>query len=139
MALAGSWLLAVTTTLLLLLLLPTTTTAQPNDEFFEYLDEPMLLWQNVTTDNSGSGVQAGNGLYMSPDKDMLVSTSLDGTVRAFDPASGDIFWTYTPNSLGLPIRCFSGVTFSVNGPRPYLVYAIADGADNADLNPDAET
>lgn len=114
--------------------------AQPNDEFFEYFDEPMLLWENVTTDSaSGLGVQAGNGLYMSPDNDMLVSTSADGTVRAFDPLSGEILWTYTPESFGLPVQCFGGVTFSVNGPRPYIVYAVADGADPANSNQDADT
>lgn len=105
-----------------------------------YLAEPKLLWSGFTTnaEEGELGVREGNGLYISPDGSMLVSTSFDGTVRAFDPIIGDILWTYTPNNLGFPIRCFSGVTFNLQSATPFLVYTVADSATDLVDNPFAE-
>ena len=104
-----------------------------------YLDEPELLWSGSTTEDADKrGVRKGNGIFASPDGKMIVSTSFDATVRAFDPSTGEVLWTYTPNSLGFPFSCFSGVTFSYEGSRPYLVYAIADAAIDEIDNPVAE-
>ena len=115
--------------------------ANAQDEFFEYLEEPNMLWTGATTDSTteGSGVREGNGVFMSPDGQLLVSTSFDATLRAFDPMTGAVKWTYTPNSLGFPIACLSGVTFNYEGIRPYLIYAIADAATDLVDNPIAET
>jgi WD40 repeat protein len=104
----------------------------------EYLDSPVLLWANFTSDD-GFGLSEGNGLYMSPDGNMLVSASLDSTVRAFDPLTGAILWTYKPDSLGFPIRCFGGLTFNYQAANPYMVYAIADAAIDPDDSPIATT
>ena len=105
---------------------------------FNYLD-PTVVWQARTTDDTSAGVLQGNGIYLSPDNKMIVSTSSDGSLRAFDPASGAILWTYVPDNLGFAIRCFSGVTFSYKGARPYMVYAIADGATDKNNSPLATT
>ena len=104
-----------------------------------YLDEPELLWTGTTTDGADQrGVRKGNGIFTAPDGKMIVSTSFDATVRAFDSSTGEVLWTYTPNSLGFPYSCLSGVTFNYEGPFRYLVYAIADAAIDEIDNPVAE-
>jgi hypothetical protein len=112
--------------------------AQPNDNDFTYFNEPDVAWTNFTSDDF-EGPREGNGLYMSPDGRLLVSTSVDATIRAFHPETGDVLWTYKPNSLGFPIRCFGGVTFNLQASRPYLVFSIADAAVDKDNSPIAET
>jgi outer membrane protein assembly factor BamB len=104
----------------------------------EYLDDPVLLWTNFTSNNL-FGLGEGNGIFMSPDGKMLVSTSVDATVRAFDPLTGTIIWTYKPDSVGFPIRCFGGLTFNYQAANPYMVYAIADAASDRDNSPTADT
>ena len=119
-------------------LISITNAQPPDDEFFSYLPTPTLLWSEFAT-SSTNGVQQGNGLYMSPDGQMLVATSFDGTVRAFEPQTGAILWTYQPDSIGLQYRCFSGVTFNYQADPKYLVYAIADGAQSREDTSLAET
>lgn len=105
---------------------------------FNYLD-PTLLWQGRTTEDTSAGVLEGNGVYLSPDNRMIVSTSSDGTLRAFEPTTGEIIWSYVPDNLGFAIRCWSGVTFSYRGSSPYMVYAVADGAVDKNNSPMAST
>lgn len=104
---------------------------------FTYQD-PVLLWQGLTSDTS-AGVYEGNGVYVSPDGSMIVSTSADGTLRAFEPVTGAVMWTFVPENLGFAIRCWSGVTFNFRGDTPYMVYAVADGAIEKENSPLAET
>jgi outer membrane protein assembly factor BamB len=117
------------------------TAQNVTQDLFEYLAAPELAWSNVTTDSTeaGMGVVYGNGVYISPDNDMVVSTSFDATLRAFDPITGAVLWTYVPTPVGTTIRCFGGVAFNYEGATPYLVYAVADGADNLVDNPLATT
>jgi hypothetical protein len=71
---------------------------------------------------------------MSPDGNMLVSTSFDATVQAFDPLTGAIIWTYIPDSRGFPIRCFGGLIFNYQAEDPYMVYAIADDREDSPIS-----
>lgn len=105
---------------------------------FNYQD-PTLVWQARTTDDTSAGVVDGNGIYLAPDSSMIVSTSSDGTLRAFQPQTGEVLWTFVPENLGFAVRCWSGVTFSFRGNRRYMVYAIADGAVDRNNSPLAET
>ena len=105
-----------------------------NNDFFTYLNTPVVEWTNYTSPEN-AGPAEGNGLYLSPRGDLLVATSFDATVRAFDPHTGHIVWTYQPNSLGYPMRCFGGVTFNMEAATPYLVVAIADKAQEKDETP----
>ncbi len=118
---------------------PTADDGGGSDALLEYLDTPSVLWSDRTTDDATLGVKQGNGLYLSPDGSMLVSTSADGTLRAFEPSSGTILWTYKPPSLGVVFRCFGGLHFNDQAPTPYMVYAIADGLTEPLSTSGAET
>lgn len=91
-----------------------------------YLNEPQLLWNDRATEQT-TGVRGGNGVFTSPDGAMVVSVAYDATVRAFNPRTGEILWTFTPPTTGFPIRSFGGITFNYRASPPMLVYAVADG------------
>jgi hypothetical protein len=95
---------------------------------FEYLNPPEELWRA-----SAAATVEGNGLFWAPDGSALVGTFSDGSVRAFNPATGEVAATYTPSaSSGSVVSGLGGITFAGYGPNatgsPYLVYAVADNA-----------
>jgi outer membrane protein assembly factor BamB len=95
-------------------------TAGQNITTIHYLASPNITWTS-----SISPLLKGNGIFLSPDDHILVSTSLDGTVNSFHPSTGAILWTHQPvpinNSL---LSCHSGVTFSSNGS--FFIYSVID-------------
>jgi hypothetical protein len=95
---------------------------------FKYINPPQELWRA-----SSAATVDGNGLYWAPDGSALVGTFSDGSLRAFDPATGAVSATYTPSAAsGSVVTGLGGVTFVGYGPNatgsPYLVYAVADNA-----------
>jgi hypothetical protein len=113
----------------LLLLSAAATVTYVRGQEFKYINPPQELWRA----SSGATVE-GNGLYWAPDGSALVGTFSDGSLRAFDPATGAVSATYAPSaaSSGSVVTGLGGVTFVGYGPNatgsPYLVYAVADNA-----------
>ena len=84
-------------------------------ELLNYHESPREIWRAF----GSNGFRQGNGVFMSPNDDMLVGASEDGSLIAFDPLSGERMWTYRPSNLGFPpedfpVQSYSGVTFSYN-------------------------
>lgn len=93
--------------------------------------EPTLL-------SSTSPMGDGNALKLTPDGSLLIATSSNGAISAFDPSTGASAWTHTPATNPEPtlsrLSCTSGIVFS-NNPAiggDYLVYAVTDGLAEAD-------
>jgi hypothetical protein len=115
--------------LLQLLLVSAASVTAVRGQEFKYINPPQELWRA-----SSAATVEGNGLYWAPDGSALVGTFSDGSLRAFDPATGAVSATYAPSaaSSGSVVTGLGGVTFVGYGPNatgsPYLVYAVADNA-----------
>jgi len=75
----------------------------------------------VSSDDSNSGV--------------VVGTFADGSVRFYNPDTGDDKNPYAPTKIGFSIRGRGGITYydgSVGNSPPYLVYAVTDDPDIVD-------
>ena len=89
---------------------------------FEYLLFPQSRWTS-----QAPPVIAGNGVFVTPDDSLVVSTSNDGTVMGFEASSGNPLWTYRPPPVnGVPMTCKSGITFSYTSSTPYMIYSVMD-------------
>lgn len=92
----------------------------------EYLPNPSEVWRS-----SASEAQDGNGLFLTPDGSKLVGAFADGSVRFYDPITGDVTKTFTPDRIGQSsTRGLGGITFSYDQAQPYLVYAVTDDPFN---------
>jgi DNA-binding beta-propeller fold protein YncE len=88
-----------------------------------YFDAPVQEWETLIPT-----VRQGNGVFVSPDDALIVATSADGTMSAFDP-SGTSLWTYGPPSIdsASAISCSSGITFAPD----FLTYAVIADEESA--------
>ena len=94
-----------------------------------YKANPELEWEVRV-----QSVRGGNGVFLSPVDDALVSTTSLGYVNAFDPDTGDELWAYAPNATDNDfLSCKSGVTFSSTDSTDYLVYSVL--VNELSLNP----
>ena len=88
----------------------------------EVLDTPQVLWEATAP-----AVEYGNGVFLTPDESLVLTTSVDGPVNAYEASSGNNVWLYTPPEVdGGVIRCHSGITFWGNNDGTYMVYSIID-------------
>jgi len=91
-----------------------------------YLSTPRSLW---TT--GGSEVKRGNGLFLTPDNSLLVGSFFDGSARFYDPSTGtEPLPRFRPTTTGFTLRGYGGMTFSYQGAKPYMVYAVTDDPFN---------
>lgn len=91
-----------------------------------------LDFPNVTWTTFGGELGVGNGLFLSPDGSLLVGTFLDGSVRFMNPMDGsETAAPYFPESQGVGIRGYGGMTFSFGNGRDYMVYAVTHAFLNA--------
>jgi sugar lactone lactonase YvrE len=88
-----------------------------------YFDAPVQEWEALIP-----AVRQGNGVFVSPDDALIVATSADGTMSAFDP-TGTSLWTYGPPSIdsASAVSCSSGITFALD----YLTYAVIFDEESA--------
>ena len=87
-----------------------------------YHNEPRRAW--TKTFNS---IGEGNGVYLTPARDKLIAVSRAGILRAYDPASGDVLWTFSPPLMdGGSTICQSGVTFIEGASSTLLAYMLVD-------------
>ena len=89
-----------------------------------YLAEPSLNFAVRT-----APVRRGNGLFLSPEEDLLITTSNTGTVTALDSLNGDLMWSYQPEQLRKQgvLSCSSGVTFVPN--TDMMIYSVSVDED----------
>ena len=86
----------------------------------EYLDPPLETWRR-----SFLSVGPRNCVFMAPTGDMLVAVSEAGIVEAYEPLSGSVLWTFSPESIsGMTTSSQSGITFAFHADVPYLAYSI---------------
>ena len=82
-------------------------------------DKITTAWKEFT-----GGVDAGNGVFLSPDGNMAVVVSRDAFVRAFDAATGAQMWSFSPTGISTST---SGAFFSLNGTTPYIAISVVTG------------
>lgn len=87
-----------------------------------YLNPPNVSWFTGASES-----YAGNGLFLSPDGMMLAGAFADGSLRFFNLEDGEPAMSpFVPSSLGFSMRGYGGLTFSMGGSTPYMVYAATD-------------
>jgi hypothetical protein len=95
-----------------------------------------VLWsaQIEPTNNANSqGVGRGNCAILTPDQNYLITTSIRGTVTAYNALDGKDEWTYNPTiGGGTLLRSSSCVVFPPNAVDPYMVYSVVE---NQSTNP----
>jgi hypothetical protein len=102
-----------------------TTAAQQQQQVFSYLAAPEILWRASIAPQA-----EGNACAYSPTS-LLVCTSGDGSITAFDPKADTNpiapVWSYTPPELGTTMSSASGVTFSASENfKSFAVYGTTD-------------
>lgn len=109
-------------------LLSLTSTAA---QLTSYLAEPAALWQAIIGPQ-----QEGNACVYSPTA-MLVCTSANGSITAFNPNAADpstAVWSYTPPVVGTgfnAMKSTSGVSFSASDAfGSFAVYGTTDRLDD---------
>jgi hypothetical protein len=103
----------------------TETTEAPQDASgLLYFDAPVQEWETLIP-----AVRPGNGVFVSPDDALIVATSGDALLSAFDRL-GTPLWTYGPplTDYASAITCSSGITFAPN----YLTYSVTVGEDSGE-------
>jgi hypothetical protein len=79
-------------------------------------------------------VRARNGVFLSPDDEVLVSSSNLGVVNAFYAINGTELWSYTPSATNNDfLSCKSGIAFASRDALGYLVHSIL--VNDPSLNP----
>jgi outer membrane protein assembly factor BamB len=97
------------------------------------LAKPVALWEAKILPSAAGAlpdVLYGNGVAVSPDGAIVVSTSVSGVVTAFDALTGDFLWDYIPGAAsGGAVTCRSQVVFTTANliTDPYMVYAVLEG------------
>lgn len=87
-----------------------------------YHDEPRELWRKTF-----SAIGQGNGVYLTPSSEKLVAVSRSGILRAYNPADGQVLWTFSPPLLGGgSVSCQGGITFVEKAGATYLAYMVID-------------
>ena len=92
----------------------------------KYLDVPQVKFEAKSVPSVGPGC----GAFVAPDDAMVVVTSSNCQVSAFDVESGDPIFAYSPSSedrKGRTAFCTSGVSFGRLGDTKYLVTGVSYG------------
>jgi outer membrane protein assembly factor BamB len=85
-----------------------------------YNADPSINWSA-----RGEPVRQGNGVFLSPGEDSVISTSDTGTITAWDSFDGTELWSYTPSAGdGTVLSCSSGVTFIETDTMEYMIYSV---------------
>lgn len=91
-----------------------------NTTKIHYLVSPNVTWTSLI-----SPLLRGNGMHLSSDDKILLSTSMDGTVNRFHPILGTLLWTYQPSPISNSlISCHSGISFASDDS--FFIYSIID-------------
>jgi hypothetical protein len=94
-----------------------------------------VLWSaQITPTNSedSQGVGRGNCAILTPDQNYLITTSIRGTVTAYNALDGKDEWTYNPTiGGGTLLRSSSCVVFPPNAVDPYMVYSVVENETSA--------
>ena len=105
-------------------------------EIFPPLDDAEIFWEaQINPVDSPSGTRSpavlhGNGVYLTPDESHLITSSVGGTVSAYDAWSGELMWEYIPSDAGAAISCKSGITFANADAGTYIVYSIIENENS---------
>ena len=76
---------------------------------------------------NSQGVGRGNCVILTPDQKTLITTSIRGTVTAYNPLDGKKKWDYDPTVAGGTIlRSHSCAAFPPNAADPYMVYSVVE-------------
>jgi hypothetical protein len=85
-----------------------------------YNADPSINWSA-----RGEPVRQGNGVFLSPAEDSVVSSSDTGTIVAWDSFDGTEMWRYTPSAGdGSVLSCSSGITFVEAEMMQYMIYTV---------------
>lgn len=90
-------------------------------------DTPLLVYDSTPEEIwrvQFSPIGPGNGAFLSKDEDMLVVVAATGRVRAYDPMTSNVLWTFTPPLDPNTVSCKSGVKFVETLTDTYLAYAV---------------
>jgi outer membrane protein assembly factor BamB len=94
-----------------------------------YQANPSIEWETRV-----QSIRGGNGVFLSTDDDVLVSSSNLGYVNAFDADDGAELWSYVPvtgdNEF---LSSKSGITFITTDSLEYMVVSVI--ANELSLNP----
>ena len=85
-----------------------------------------ILYQDpsVNWEVRASPVRRGNGISLSPDEGLVISSSNKGVLTALDSSSGDEVWTYEFPDDGVVLSCYSGVEIVHTDAVSYIIYSI---------------
>ena len=87
-----------------------------------YHDQPRRIWSKTF-----NAIGEGNGVYLTPARDKLIAVSRTGILRAYDPANGDVLWTFSPPLMGGgSTSCQSGISFFDASSSTHLAYMVID-------------
>jgi hypothetical protein len=95
-----------------------TMTASGEGAYYSTADQVRIAWTAQAYD-----VSSGNGVFLSPDGNVLVVVSYDGSVRGFNPRDGAEKWKYSPDVLQ-DTSSFGGAFFSNYQGQPYVLYSL---------------
>jgi hypothetical protein len=85
-----------------------------------YKADPSINWSA-----RGEPVRQGNGVFLSPSEDIVVSSSNIGAVNAWDSLDGTKLWRYSPVAeSGAVLSCSSGVTFIKTDSMESMFYTV---------------
>jgi outer membrane protein assembly factor BamB len=96
-----------------------------------YKADPTTEWEARV-----QSIRGGNGVFLSPEDDMVVSSSNLGMLNAFDAYDGTELWSYTPTTADKNefLSCKSGITFVATDALEYImVYSVI--VNELSLNP----
>lgn len=117
--------------LALFVCLAQTLTAQPRLKYKEFATTE---WVSRT-----HPIGEGNGVFLTPDEKILVTSTKPAIVHAFDSESGSKLWGYNPSMSSWTgdnyISCLSGIAFASTESFEYIVYAVII-KDNLSLEPE---
>jgi hypothetical protein len=97
------------------------------------LPTPVTLWSATLSPDpvtlAAVDIEAGNGVFMAPDRKTAVIGTVGAVVTAFDAYSGSQMWSYTPEVIPNTItRSHSNIIFSPD--ESYIVYSVVDNENS---------
>lgn len=85
-----------------------------------YRQDPQSEWEARVP-----SVRRGNGVFLSPNNDLIISSSSDGYIACFDALTGVKNWDLPPPvPTGMFPSSSSGVTFASDGTVDFVVHAV---------------
>jgi outer membrane protein assembly factor BamB len=85
-----------------------------------YRQDPQSEWEARVP-----SVRRGNGVFLSPNDDLVLSASSDGYIACFDANTGNKNWDLPPPvPTGMFPSSSSGLAFANDGNLDYVVHAV---------------